>query len=125
MFSQAITPWEKWNFEETGRAEMPLTNNNDETFPMGMAFDFTSPRAVIMGEKKLPPAPIMMLLSTDGVLCPFYMINQTPNANVSIMKRLEPLPPGGQRKPAIVSKSGNHVSTTLACFKTFNVIQIF
>lgn len=106
VFEQASTIWEKWNFEETGRAEMPLTNNNDETFPMGLAFDFSSTRPVVVGEKQLPPAPMMMLLSTDGVLCPFYMINQTPNANVSIMKAFEPLPLGGQRKQ-IVSNTGS------------------
>ena len=106
VFEQASTTWEKWNFEETGRAEMPLTNNNDETFPMGLAFDLSSTRPVVVGEKQLPPAPIMMLLSTDGVLCPFYMINQTPHANYDIIKALEPLPPGGQRK-RIVSNKGN------------------
>lgn len=106
IFEQATTPWEKWNFEEDGRAEMPLTNNNDETFPMGLAFDFGSTRPVVEGEKQLPPAPIMMLLSTDGVLCPFYMVNQTPNANHGITKAVEPLPLGGQRK-AIVSNTGN------------------
>ena len=97
--------WEKWNFEETGRAEMPLTNDNDETFPMGLAFDFSSTRPVIEGEKRLSPAPIMMLLSTDGVLCPFYMVNQTPNSDHSIIKPVERLPLGGQRK-AIASNAG-------------------
>lgn len=98
--------WEKWNFEETGRAEMPLTNDNDETFPMGLAFDFSSTRPVIEGEKRLPPAPIMMLLSTDGVLCPFYMVNQTPNTDHSIITPVEPLPLGGQRKAIIASNAG-------------------
>lgn len=106
VFEQVTAPWEKWNFEETGRAEMPLTNNNDETFPMGLAVDFSSTRKVLEGEKQLPPAPIMMLLSTDGVLCPFYMVNQTANADHSIMKAVEPLPLGGQRKAIIVSSAG-------------------
>lgn len=105
-FQQTTAVWEKWNFEETGRAEMPLTNDNDETFPMGLAFDLSSTRPVIEGEKRLPPAPIMMLLSTDGVLCPFYMVNQTPNSDHSIIKPVEPLPLGGQRKAIIASNAG-------------------
>ena len=105
-FQQTTAVWEKWNFEETGRAEMPLTNDNDETFPMGLAFDLSSTRPVIEGEKRLPPAPIMMLLSTDGVLCPFYMVNQTPNSDHSFIKPVEPLPLGGQRKAIIASNAG-------------------
>ena len=68
-FQQITTAWEKWNLKETGRAEMPLTNNNDETFPMGLAFDLSYTRWHSFH-------PIMMLLSTDGVLCPFYMVKQ-------------------------------------------------
>ena len=105
-FQQTTAVWEKWNFEETGRAEMPLTNDNDETFPMGLAFDLSSTRPVIEGEKRLPPAPIMMLLSTDGVLCPFYMVNQTPNSDHSIIKPVESLPLGRQRKAIIASNAG-------------------
>ncbi|XP_022793555.1 nuclear pore complex protein Nup214-like isoform X3 [Stylophora pistillata] len=103
---EASTPWEKWNVEETGRAEMPLTNNNDETFPMGLALDFRSKKPILEGEKQLPPAPMMMLLSTDGVLCPYYVVNQTPNTDHGIIKLPEPLPLGGQRK-TIASNAGS------------------
>lgn len=107
MFEQATTLWEKWSFEEDGRPSMPLTNDNDETFPMGLAFDFSSTRPIAKGEERLPPAPIMMILSTDGVLCSFYMVNQTPNTSHDIVKAPEPLPLGGQRK-AVVSKMADH-----------------
>ena len=101
--------WEKWNFEEDGRPSMPLTNNNDESFPMGLAVDFSSNKPFMKGEEQLLPAPIMMILSTDGVLCPFYMVNQTPNTNHHIVKPPEPLPLGGQRK-AIAAQIGGSVS---------------
>ena len=103
MFEQAATSWEKWSFEEDGRPTMPLTSNNDESFPMGLAIDFSSTREFVKGEERLPPAPIMLILSTDGVLCPFHMVNQTPNTNHYIVKCHEPLPPAGQRK-TILSK---------------------
>ena len=98
-FVQEVTTWEKWSFEEDARPAMPLTSNNDESFPMGLAINFNSTRPFVKGEQKLPPAPILMILSTDGVLVPFYVLNQTPNTKHDIVKPPEPLPLGGQRKP--------------------------
>ncbi|XP_044180329.1 nuclear pore complex protein Nup214-like isoform X4 [Acropora millepora] len=96
---EEVTTWEKWSFEEDARPSMPLTSNNDESFPMGLAINFNSTRPFVKGEQKLPPAPILMILSTDGVLVPFYVLNQTPNTKHDIVKPPEPLPLGGQRKP--------------------------
>lgn len=98
-FVQEVTTWEKWSFEEDARPAMPLTSNNDESFPMGLAINFNSTRPFVKGEQKLPPAPILMILSTDGVLVPFYVLNQTPSTKHDIVKPPEPLPLGGQRKP--------------------------
>lgn len=109
MSKQAAIPWEKWSFEEDCRPVMPLTNDNDETFPMGLAIDFSSTRPFVKGEQRLPPAPIIMILSTDGVLCPFHVINEIPNTNYGIVKPPEPLPLGGQRK-TVVSKMDDRVS---------------
>lgn len=93
---------------------MPLTSNNDESYPMGLAINFNSTRPYVKGEQKLPPAPILMILSTDGVLVPFYVLNQTPNANHNIVKPLEPLPLGGQRKPVghVVQLGGTALQAT-------------
>ena len=38
----AVHPWEKWELEDTGRAEAPLDEANDETFPAGMALSYSS-----------------------------------------------------------------------------------
>ena len=77
---------------------------------MGLAIDFSSTRPFVKGEERLPPAPIMMILSTDGVLCPFYLVNQTPNTTRDIVKPPEPLPPAGQRKTIVLRMEGSGVS---------------
>lgn len=91
---------------------MPLTNDNDDTFPMALEIDFSSIKQITKGEAKLPPAPILMILSTDGVLCPFYILNQTPNANHSIVHAPERMVPGGKRK-SVVSKMSDMSQETV------------
>ena len=49
--------WERWSLDDSARAECPLTNDYVDTFPMGVAVDFSS-------QDRIPLGIYSMFLST-------------------------------------------------------------
>ncbi|VEN45359.1 unnamed protein product, partial [Callosobruchus maculatus] len=67
--------WLQWILPDTGRAELPLTTNYQDAFPVGTCFDTSPTSPMPWGEDTIPPCPYLVLLSHTGVMCIFDVVN--------------------------------------------------
>ncbi|KAL8621110.1 hypothetical protein ACOMHN_048152 [Nucella lapillus] len=100
------TRWEHWNLEDSSRAELPVTDNQTDSYPVGMGVIFSSQQLLQLGDSKThPPCPILLLLSTDGVLVPFHVAYFHPQAPI-LTTPPQPLPPPSARSSLSASVPG-------------------
>ena len=75
-----------FNLDEGARAEMPF-QDGEPSYPVGMCVDYNFNHPTIMGEKSIDPSPVLMTLTSEGVLCSFKLLNL--NASTSLVSPLE------------------------------------
>lgn len=95
--------WQIWNLDGNGRAELPTTSGGKDSFPNGLALDLTAAAALRLDESRsLPPMPILLILSTDGVLLPFHVVNTNPN--ISVLTKPAEISIAGSQRPNLVGE---------------------
>ncbi|KAL5277282.1 NUP214 family protein [Megaselia abdita] len=65
---------------DAGRMELPLTEEKEDSFPIGCVLDTASSHTVIIDELEKPVMPMVHILSTQGILISYNFMNLRPNA---------------------------------------------
>ncbi|KAJ8326502.1 hypothetical protein O5D80_005250 [Batrachochytrium dendrobatidis] len=88
--------WSNWNVLEKFPMTMPLDSQEQDTWPVGMAFDLTSVKPLppsAPDEPEIPAAPILMILNNIGELMAFHLINtNAPGAYPTMTKHIAVIP---------------------------------
>uniref|UniRef100_A0A915AGU6 Nuclear pore complex protein Nup214 n=1 Tax=Parascaris univalens TaxID=6257 RepID=A0A915AGU6_PARUN len=70
--------WKCWQLDDVSRIETSLGIDGEETFPLGVCIDTSSQIAVKLSDDEgmqVPPCPLVMLISSDGVLLSYNAIS--------------------------------------------------
>lgn len=83
--------WKQYLMLDEARAELPLTTNHKETFPLGIDVDTGPTHHLVIEENQLPVMAMLHILSTHGQLISFNILNMTANCpNISSPPHLVP-----------------------------------
>ncbi|KAK2710488.1 hypothetical protein QYM36_011873 [Artemia franciscana] len=83
--------WSPWLLDDSGRAEVPM-KDGDERYPVGLSVDYSRQEPLPFGEtEKIPPAPVLMVMSSAGILTPFHIINVREGAKQLTAPPSQPL----------------------------------
>jgi nuclear pore complex protein Nup214 len=80
---------------DDSRAELPLTADKQETFPIGFVLETGCTKRLIIDENERPVMPMIHLMSTHGQLLSFTVLNSKPNY-MDICSPPRPLPNSAQ-----------------------------
>ncbi|CAB3230012.1 unnamed protein product [Arctia plantaginis] len=73
--------WTQWCQSDEARPELPLTDKKIENFPIGISIDTSAIYQLPMGENQsLHPMPLLHVLSQNGLLTIFNVINLSKDA---------------------------------------------
>lgn len=88
--------WENWKFDEGKSPTLPTDANDNDTKPVGLAFDLTNTASIESPEPSAPrinPMPSLITFTTDSLLIPFSLIDDRPGAVCDLVRKSLPLPP--------------------------------
>ncbi|XP_058449633.1 nuclear pore complex protein Nup214 isoform X2 [Malaya genurostris] len=71
--------WFQWTTTDESRAELPLSSDKQETFPVGLTLETGCTHVITIGEQTYPVMPMIHMLSTYGFLVSFNILNLTSN----------------------------------------------
>eukprot|EP00842_Homolaphlyctis_polyrhiza_P000111 jgi/Hompol1/10/HPOL_001306-RA len=91
----ASDEWIKWNLAEKYVMDLPLDSNDQDTWPIGLAFLTSSTDSLpppSPGEPQIAPMPILLVLNNLGQVLAYDCINSLSGGYPGMIKTLEPIP---------------------------------
>ncbi|GMT31907.1 hypothetical protein PFISCL1PPCAC_23204, partial [Pristionchus fissidentatus] len=84
VVGKAAELWQTWICDDLCQAALPTTAAvGAETFPVGAELDLSGVDPLVLsedGQKRAPPSPILMVLTTDGVLMSYHAVSTRAGA---------------------------------------------
>uniref|UniRef100_A0A8D8RVG3 Nuclear pore complex protein Nup214 n=1 Tax=Cacopsylla melanoneura TaxID=428564 RepID=A0A8D8RVG3_9HEMI len=123
--------WEQWLPEDSTRLDLPIDRNKSETYPVGVTLATCSQLKIKWDDNKfLEPTPTLTIVSNDGLVLLFHVINRTPHA-AQLCTPATPLPehmfgtqaqpPGQAQGQPPAASSAPQVSVVSALPPSFNI----
>ncbi|RWS08127.1 nuclear pore complex protein nup214-like protein [Dinothrombium tinctorium] len=92
--SSSPTMWKQFILEDSSRIELPMIIR-DESFPRGVSFFRNSTKVFVTSETERyggEHCPLLIILTSTGILCPYYFINKEKPLSVPAPLASQQLP---------------------------------